>query len=264
MNEFLNDTSIYENDKGIILKNNNPQIEFINVWFKYPKTNEWILKDCSFLIKPSQKIFLIGKNGSGKSTILKLLLGFYRSNSGKILIDGIEIEKYNINSLRKIFGVLFQDYVTYSLPFREIISLSDFSKVNNNDELKSACVKSGIQKLVDTWPNKYDTILGTYYGENGIFMSGGQWQLTSLARTYFSHVNNFILDEPSAALDIFSEDKIFKEFYSEKVSNVLTISHMIANSIEADKIFVLDDGKIVESGNHKELLKNNYLYKKLK
>lgn len=262
VNEFLNDTSIYENNDGIILVNNNPKIEFSNVWFKYPKSNEYVLKDCSFIVEPNQKVFLIGKNGSGKSTIFKLLFGFYRPNKGKILIDGIEIEKYNINTIRKIMGVLFQDYIKYSLPFREIISLSNFTNVNNNEELKSACVKSGIQKLVDTWPNHYDTILGTYYGENGIFMSGGQWQLTSLARTYFSHSNFFVLDEPSAALDIFSEDKIFREFYNDKVSNVLTISHMIANSVEADKIIVLDNGKIVEFGNHKELLKNNYLYRK--
>lgn len=262
VNDFLNDYAVYENTRGLKLNDPNPKIEFIDVWFKYPNSKDYVLRGCSFLINSKEKVLLIGKNGSGKSTILKLLFGLYKIQKGAILINEKRLEEYDVNSIRRNYGVLFQDSVMYSLPFREIVALSNFKYVNDDNLLGNVCAKSGIDKLVSTWERKFDTIIGAYYGDNGVYMSGGQWQLTSLARTYLSDSKYYALDEPSASLDVFSEDKIFKSFFNENEVNVVAISHFIANSLNADRIIVIENGMVIESGTHDELMKGDMIYKK--
>lgn len=262
VNDFFNENILYEK-KGCLKQDKSiPKIEFKNVWFKYPNTNYYVLKDCSFTIEPGEKVALLGSNGSGKSTIIKLLLCFYKIERGSILLNDKNIYDYDFSTIRKKFAVLFQNYINYSLPFREIIALSNFNEINNDELIKQSCLKSGIFDLVSTWEKGIDTVIGIYY-DDGIEMSGGQWQLTSLARTYFTNNKYYILDEPSASLDIYTEDKIFRNIYNEKgeVSSLI-VSHMIANSKEADKIIILDNGKVCEIGNHNELFNKNGLYKK--
>lgn len=262
INDFFNEKTLYELNGFLILNELNPKIEFKNVWFKYPNTDDYVLKDCSFIIEPGEKVALLGKNGSGKSTIIKLLLCFYRIEKGIILINDKNIYDYDLSALRKRMSILFQNYISYSLPFREIISMSNYNEVDNDELIIQSCIKSGIIDLVKTWEKGIDTVIGIYY-EDGIGMSGGQWQLTSLARTYFACNKYYILDEPSASLDIYTEDKIFRNIYNEKgVINAITISHMIANSVMADKILIINDGRISEKGNHNELMKKDGLYKK--
>lgn len=249
---------------GTLKPSNNPKIEFCNVSFRYPNAEQYVLKDCSFTIEPHEKIGLIGLNGAGKSTIIKLMFRFYDPEEGCIKLDGIDLKEYDIYAVRKMFGVLFQDYVTYCLPLREIIALSDFDERFNDEKLKKACDISGASEVIKDWENGYDSVLGRYYADNGKDLSGGQWQLVGLARAYFKDSEYMILDEPSASLDPISEDRIFEQLYhlSEGKSSV-TISHRLSNTTLADKILVIGDGHIIEQGSHFELLKQNGKYTEL-
>ena len=246
---------------GDLLPSANPRIEFCNVSFRYPNSEEYVLKDCSFTIEPHEKIGLIGLNGSGKSTIIKLLFRFYDPQEGTIKYDGVALKEYNVYAVRKIFGVLFQDYVTYCLPLREIIALSSFDDRFDDEKLRKACDISGVTGIISDWELGFDSVLGRYYGDNGKDLSGGQWQLVGLARAYFKDSEYMILDEPSASLDPISEDRIFNQLYmlSEGKSSV-TISHRLSNTTLADKILVIDDGRIIEQGSHFELLKKDGKY----
>ena len=276
VNKFLNDnTRLIElqefmdiepeiEKSGTLKPSNNPKIEFCNVSFRYPNAEQYVLKDCSFTIEPREKIGLIGLNGAGKSTIIKLIFRFYDPEEGCIKLDGIDLKEYDIYAVRKVFGVLFQDYVTYCLPLREIIALSDFDERFNDEKLKKACDISGASEVIKDWENGYDSVLGRYYADNGKDLSGGQWQLVGLARAYFKDSEYMILDEPSAALDPISEDRIFEQLYhlSEGKSSV-TISHRLSNTTLADKILVIGDGHIIEQGSHFDLLKQNGKYAEL-
>jgi ABC-type multidrug transport system fused ATPase/permease subunit len=249
---------------GTLKPSSNPKIEFCNVSFRYPKAEQHVLKDCSFTIEPHEKIGLIGLNGAGKSTIIKLMFRFYDPEEGCIKLDGVDLKEYDIYAVRKVFGVLFQDYVTYCLPLREIIALSDFDERFNDEKLKKACDISGASEVIKDWENGYDSVLGRYYADNGKDLSGGQWQLVGLARAYFKDSEYMILDEPSAALDPISEDRIFEQLYhlSEGKSSV-TISHRLSNTTLADKILVIGDGHIIEQGSHFDLLKQMGKYSEL-
>ena len=276
VNKFLNDnTRLIElqefmdiepevEKSGTLKPSSNPKIEFCNVSFRYPNAEQYVLKDCSFTIEPHEKIGLIGLNGAGKSTIIKLMFRFYDPEEGCIKLDGVDLKEYDIYAVRKVFGVLFQDYVTYCLPLREIIALSDFDERFNDEKLKKACDISGASEVIKDWENGYNSVLGRYYADNGKNLSGGQWQLVGLARAYFKDSEYMILDEPSAALDPISEDRIFEQLYhlSEGKSSV-TISHRLSNTTLADKILVIGDGHIIEQGSHFELLKQNGKYAEL-
>ncbi|MCL2158128.1 MAG: ABC transporter ATP-binding protein/permease [Oscillospiraceae bacterium] len=246
---------------GDLMPSANPKIEFCNVSFRYPNSEQYVLKDCSFSIEPHEKIGLIGLNGSGKSTIIKLMFRFYDPQEGAIKFDGVDLKEYDVYAVRKIFGVLFQDYVTYCLPLREIAALSDFGERFNEEKLKKAGDISGVSEIIKDWEQGYDSVLGRYYADNGKDLSGGQWQLVGLMRAYFKDSEYMILDEPSASLDPISEDRIFEQLYrlSDKKTSV-TISHRLSNTTLADKILVIDEGHIVEQGSHFELLRQNGQY----
>ena len=263
LQEFM-DIAPQTEKSGTLTPSSNPKIEFCNVFFCYPNCEEYVLKDCSFTIEPHEKIGLIGLNGAGKSTIIKLMFRFYDPESGCILLDGVNLKEYDVYAVRKVFGVLFQDFVTYCLPLREIIALSDFEERFNDEKLKKACDISGVSEVIKDWERGYDSVLGRYYADDGKDLSGGQWQLVGLARAYFKGSEYMILDEPSAALDPISEDRIFEQLYylSEGKTSV-TISHRLSNTTLSDKILVIDDGHIVEQGSHFELLKQDGLYAKL-
>ena len=276
VNKFLNDnTRIIElqefmdikpeiEKSGILKPSSNPKIEFCNVSFRYPNAEQYVLKDCSFTIEPHEKVGLIGLNGAGKSTIIKLMFRFYDPEEGCIKLDGVDLKEYDIYAVRKVFGVLFQAYVTYCLPLREIIALSDFDERLNDEKLKKACDISGASEVIKDWENGFDSVLGRNYADDGKDLSGGQWQLVGLARAYFKDSEYMILDEPSAALDPISEDRIFEQLYhlSEGKSSV-TISHRLSNTTLADKILVIGDGHIIEQGSHFKLLKQNGKYAEL-
>lgn len=260
LQEFM-DIEPQTEKSGTRLPSANPKIEFCNVSFRYPNSEQYVLKNCSFTIELHEKIGLIGLNGAGKSTIVKLMFRFYDPEEGVIKLDGIDLKEYNVYAVRRVFGILFQDYVTYCLPLREIIALSDFNERFNDEKLKRACDISGASEIIRDWEQGFDSVLGRYYADNGKDLSGGQWQLIGLARAYFKDSEYMILDEPSAALDPISEDRIFKQLYNlSKNKSSVTISHRLSNTTLADKIFVIDDGHIIEQGSHAELLKQNGKY----
>ena len=260
INDFLCIEPVIERS-GKLPAGSHPKIEFQNVAFKYPGTSNYILKDCSFVMNAGEKIGLIGTNGAGKSTILNLIFRFYDVTQGTILVDGKDIKEYDVYSLRKCFGVLFQDYVTYCLPMREIIALSNFGMADNDELLDYACELSGAKKFIDKWEKKYDTILGRFYADHGKSLSGGQWQVVGLSRAYFRKAKFMILDEPSSALDPIAEyelNSVMNQMSEQR--NVIYISHRLSTTRHADRIYVMKDGCIVEEGTHNMLIHKKGIY----
>jgi len=239
-------------------------LEFVNVKFKYPFNNNYILNGTSFTINMGDKLLIIGKNGSGKTTIIKLLLGLYQPESGHILINGYPLCEYDKGDLQKLYSVLFQSYVSYPLTLRENVGLSDISKINQDSEIKIALKKSGIFQNPDELNNGLDTYLSRQFDDQGIELSKGQWQKLALSRTYFKNSSIIIFDEPSSSLDPEAESKIFSNFYRlAKGKTGIMISHRILGANMVNKIIVLNDGIITETGSHEELVSKSGLYAEL-
>lgn len=241
-------------------------LEFQNVYFKYPMTETYVLQGVDFILKKGDKMSIVGINGSGKSTIVKLILGLYKINSGRILINGHPMEEYDIKDVRRLFSVLFQGFAQYPLTLRENIVLSDIEKNTGDDEaVVSAMKKSGVYDEIESKLNHgLDSYMTRQFDEEGVELSRGQWQKIALARAYYKDAPIVIFDEPSAALDAEAEDRIFRNF--EEVSGDKTcimISHRISSARMSNVILVLDGGKITEVGNHEELVQKDGLYSKL-
>lgn len=232
-------------------------IEFSHVSFKYPGSNSYVLKDCSFAIKFGEVVGLVGENGSGKSTIVKLLLRLYDVTEGKILIDGVDIKECDIKKYRALFAPLFQDYVRYSLSLRENVALSNWRHLCNDEAILSALNQSEMLQVTEVFENGLDTEMTRRFEKDGKELSGGQWQRIALTRVFFAPHDFIILDEPSAALDVFAEEKVFGQFRRiEKRHSLLIISHRLSSVVNSDKILVVKDGTILEQGTHAELLSN--------
>lgn len=235
-------------------------IEFRNVSFKYKEDSNFTLENLNFKLNCNQKIALVGVNGSGKTSIIKLLLRFYDPNEGTILIDNKDIREYTIESLRKCFSPMFQDYCNYAFTVRENVSLSDYNESENEDKIYYSLDKSGAEDFVNNFPEKINTYLTRQY-EDGEELSGGQWQKIALSRTFFRDTVMYILDEPSSALDAEAEDELFRQFEDlYKNKGAILISHRLSNVKRADKIIVIDNGKVIEQGTHKELMSLNKKY----
>lgn len=266
----LNDIRSFVEMKPLLEKSGNRipkgdcRIEFINVSFRYPGQEQYVLQNCSFTIRPREKVGLVGLNGSGKSTIVKLLCRFYDPTEGQILIDGTDVREYELNALRKLFGVLFQDYVQYSFTLRENIAMSDISKMNCDEEILAAAEQSRVTDFMSGWEKGLEESLTRQFDSEGKELSGGQWQRVSLARAFFRDAPIVLLDEPSAALDPVAEHEIFEDFskISEDKSAVL-ISHRLSSITLCDRILVLTDGHIAEQGSHTELMEKNGEYARL-
>lgn len=238
---------------------------FDNVYFKYPHTEKYVLSGASFVLERGDKLSIVGINGSGKSTIVKLMLGLYEIESGRILINGYPISDYNIQDVRKLFSVLFQNFVQYPLTLRENITLSDMDHFDDDEQIEAVLQKIGLyEDLKPKLVYGIDSHMTRNFDDNGTELSKGQWQKVALARTYFKDSPIIIFDEPSAALDAEAEDRIFKNFesISEDKTGIM-ISHRISSTRMSNKIIVLDGGRISEQGSHDELLSLGGLYAKL-
>lgn len=248
-----------ENTIKLDLKNP-PIIEFREVSFKYPDTTKFVLRNFSLIVQPGEKIAFVGENGVGKSTIIKLLARFYDVDSGEILINGVNIKDLDLQTWYKNLGVLFQDFNRYEDAAKENIRFGDIDKESVLGDVTKAAVLGGAHPMISKFDKGYDQMLGRMF-EDGIELSGGQWQKIALSRAFFRNAPVLVLDEPTAAIDAKAEAEIFNRV--EKLSKdktVIIISHRFSTVRNADKIYVLDGGKIIESGSHQELMKLNGQY----
>ena len=237
-------------------------LAFEDVYFRYPLSEKYVLSGTTFTLNRGDKLSIIGINGSGKSTIIKLMLGLYEIESGRILLNGYPMTDYDIRDVRKMFSVLFQSFVQYPLTLRDNISLSDYDKSECDTEITEALTQSGVyDELQPKLENGLDSYMTRSFDDNGTELSKGQWQKVALSRAYFKNSPIVIFDEPSAALDAEAEDRIFKNFQaiSDNKTGIL-ISHRISAARMSNKIIVLDGGKIIENGTHDELVALGGLY----
>lgn len=239
-------------------------IEFKNVWFRYPKTVRWILKDISFTIDAKENVAIVGENGAGKTTLIKLLCKFYEPTKGEIFVDGKNITEYTNESYWHRLSALFQDFERYPFSARESIGFSDVSRIDRQPEIIEAAKKTGIHNFISELPNGYENPLDNEF-EGGVDPSGGQWQRIALARTLFrKSAEIIILDEPTSNVDPKAEEEIFEkiiELAKEKI--LVLISHRFSTVRRADKIILIENGKLTEEGTHEQLMKNNKSYAKL-
>lgn len=234
--------------------------EFRKVSFAYPGSSRLILKDVNLRIGPGERIAVVGENGQGKSTLVKLIPRLYEPTSGKVLLDGIDLREYDIDSLRREIGVIFQDFVHYDMTARENITLGRIECARDQFRLDEAARKSGAGKIIDSLPHGFDQMLGKRF-EDGTDLSGGEWQKFALARAYLRDAGILILDEPTAALDAVAEYEVFNRFAElTKGKIAILISHRLSTVRMADRIVVLKDGEIHEEGTHHQLIANGGRY----
>lgn len=238
-------------------------IEFKNVWFKYPQNNRWTLKGVTFKVELKDNIAIVGKNGAGKTTIVKLLCRFYDPQKGEIFLNGKNIKEYKIGEYRKILAALFQEFAQYPFSANTNIGYGDINRLNEKDEIIKSAKLVGIDDFIEGLPKGYENPLDNEF-EGGIEPSKGQWQRLALARALFRKAEVFILDEPTSNVDPEAEEEIFTKIISlAKEKIVFLISHRFSTVKKADKILLLDKGIVAEYGSHQELMKKDLEYAKL-
>jgi ATP-binding cassette, subfamily B, bacterial len=235
-------------------------IEFRNVSFSYPNSTRQILSGINLRIEPKERIALVGENGMGKTTIVKLLTRLYDPTEGQILLDGIDLREYNLEDLWKEIGVIFQDFVHYEMTAAENIGVGRIEEAGNSFRIRAAAMKTFAEKVIQKLPNGYDQVLGCKF-EGSVDLSGGEWQKIALARAYLRDAQLLILDEPTAALDARAENEVFERFSELTAGKMaLLISHRFSTVRMADRILVLQKGGIVDQGHHDQLVKRGGLY----
>ena len=231
-------------------------LEVKGLYFKYPHSKNYVLKNVSFVINSGQKISIVGFNGSGKSTLIKLLIGLYKPQKGEIFINGINIKEYKREELCKKIGIIFQDYQIFAFSIKENISFEDRLEERIIDILE----KLGLKKLIDSLPKGMETSLSKEFDSNGTLLSGGEAQKICIARALNKSAGLFIFDEPSSALDPVSECRLNKMLFEITNKTIIFISHRLSMSIMSDNILLLNNGELVEQGTHEELIEKKGLY----
>jgi ATP-binding cassette subfamily B protein len=236
---------------------------FDDVGFRYPGGEQWAVRHLSFTLKAGERIALVGENGAGKTTLAKLLARLYDPTEGRILLDGVDLREYDVESLRQNVGVIFQDFVRYDLNVRENIAIGDIEELGNEPAINVAAERSLASQVIGKLPLGLDQMLGRRF-EGAVDLSGGEWQKVALARAYLRDAQLLILDEPTAALDARAEYEVFLRF-SELTSGKMAvlISHRFSTVRMADRILVLQGGQLVEQGTHQDLVARSGLYAEL-
>ncbi len=230
-------------------------IEFDHVSFRYPGGDRNVIDDVSFRLEPRQSVVLVGLNGAGKTTLLKLLTRLYDPTEGRILLDGVDLRDYEVEDLYSTFGMIFQDFGRYAFTAGENISFGDLSVPMDKGRVRHAARQSGASDFVERVSDGYDTPLMRIFEDNGMELSGGQWQKLAVARAFYSTSDIMILDEPTSALDAIAEQEIFNEFDAlSRDKTTIFVSHRLSSATRASKIIVLEYGKLIEEGSHAELM----------
>lgn len=235
-------------------------IELKDVAFRYPGTDQLVLKDISFSIPANSKLAVVGENGAGKTTLVKLLARFYDPTNGSVLLDGRDYRDYDVEELRRNITVIFQDFVRFHISLADNIGLGDVDSLTDRQRIQEAARNGGAHDMAMGLPSQYDTILGRRFSE-GVDLSGGEWQNVAISRAFMSEAQLFILDEPTAALDAYKEAEVFDRFSQlTEGRTVLLVSHRFSTVRMADLICVVEDGCVIEYGTHEELIRLNGKY----
>jgi ATP-binding cassette subfamily B protein len=228
--------------------------EFRDVSFQYPGSSRMVLDRLNFRIEPGEHIALVGENGQGKTTLVKLMARLYDPTAGSILLDGVDLREYNVDDLQREIGIIFQDFVRYDMPARLNIGVGRIGELDQDEALWEAARKSRAAGTLERLAGGLDQMLGRRF-EGGVDLSGGEWQKFALARAYLRNAQVLILDEPTAALDAVAESEVFARFAElARHSTAVLISHRFSTVRKADRIVVLEGGKIREQGTHDQLV----------
>jgi ATP-binding cassette subfamily B protein len=234
--------------------------EFRDVSFTYPGNERRVLSNVNFTLRPSERLALVGENGEGKTTIVKLLTRLYDPTAGQILLDGVDLREYDVEDLRRVIGVIFQDFVKYEMTASDNIAVGRLDAREETGQIENAAAQSRAKEVIERLPRRYQQLLGSRF-DDAVDLSGGEWQRIALARAYFRDAQLLVLDEPTAALDARSEDEVFQQFAELTEGKMsLLISHRFSTVRMANRILVISNGAIEEQGAHEELMKEGGHY----
>ena len=271
---FIDNMMEFMNEKSEIVANSEtpPEIvrgaahtlELRGVSFKYPGTDKLVLKNVNLTLKSGESSVIVGLNGAGKTTLIKLILRLYDPTEGEIFLDGRPLKDYEPKDYYDMFGIIFQDFGKYSETVSDNIEFGDIDRVSDLERVVSSAENASADEFIKEMPQSYETPLTRLFEEEGIELSGGQWQKLSVARAFYKDSDILIMDEPTASLDALAEQEIFSNFESLSKGKIsIFISHRLSSATVADKIVVLGDGEIVEMGSHKELMEKGGEYSML-
>lgn len=260
--EFMNYKPHIAKDISKIPAEKESTIELKDVSFAYPNTSKAVLQNVNLKIYPDEKVAFVGCNGAGKSTLIKLIAHLYDPSEGKVMLNNIDYNNYNITSLRNNIGIIFQDYQSFSVSIAENVLMRPIKNHKEDEKIVNNALKYvGLYDKVHSLDNGIYTVLSREFNNSGTFFSGGEFQKLAIARIYVKKCNIVILDEPSSALDPFSENDIFTSVLDfAKDKTVILISHRLTNVKNVDKIFFFENGLLLESGSHEELMRLNGKY----
>jgi ATP-binding cassette subfamily B protein len=238
-------------------------IVFENVSFRYPNAEKWVFQNLNFTLKAGEKLAIVGENGAGKTTLVKLLTRLYDPTEGRILLDGYDLKEYDLAELQHHIGVIFQDYIRLMMTAQANIAVGDIDEINNLDRIAAATERSLAAPLIQRFPDGLKQVLGRHFS-GGTELSGGEWQKIALARAYMRDSELLILDEPTASLDARAEYDVFQRFAElTKGKMALLISHRFSTVRMADRIIVIENGRLIESGSHETLMAKQGHYAEL-